>query len=423
MERENKSDVILDIPLPEQSGGSLIGVYLKIIFAPVVFFLVFLLGFLDVLSFKVGLHTIIMMSFLLIIALIFARHNADYGCRLFEDRIDLFKKELKDYIMSHLVIIGNRKKSNASFEDFTDDFVRDVRNENYSSVASGIFPMLGILGTFISIAISMPAFSSTNINALEGEIAQLLGGVGTAFYVSIYGIFLALWWIYFEKRGLSRFQRIIFKYQNATRNFFWQQQEITQGYIQELIFKNERLNQIMANATSDDFSKNLTKSLREKQARFDEILSLEEESIATLKEQLNRAKEQIDETIAIQSAIFEGYDKTILSVENLSKNILKLQNDIAKEFKFIMSFNSQKTQNLEDAVSSLEDKFRELIDIIEKNKDDLSAIYSKGAIEIKDELDEFKDELKQSVITFDNSDVIEDLKRSLASVEEEKRDS
>lgn len=105
------------------------------------------------------------------------------------------------------------------------------------------------------------------------------------------------------------------------------------------------------------------------------------------------------------------------------KNILKLQNDIAKEFKFIMSFNSQKTQNLEDAVSSLEDKFRELIDIIEKNKDDLSAIYSKGAIEIKDELDEFKDELKQSVITFDNSDVIEDLKRSLASVEEEKRDS
>ena len=54
MERENKSDVILDIPLPEQSGGSLIGVYLKIIFAPVVFFLVFLLGFLDVLSFMVA---------------------------------------------------------------------------------------------------------------------------------------------------------------------------------------------------------------------------------------------------------------------------------------------------------------------------------------------------------------------------------
>ena len=51
------------------------------------------------------------------------------------------------------------------------------------------FPTLGILGTFISIALSMPDFTSNNIVALDSEITKLLSGVGTAFYVSIYGIF------------------------------------------------------------------------------------------------------------------------------------------------------------------------------------------------------------------------------------------
>lgn len=65
----------------------------------------------------------------------------------------------------------------------------------------------------------MPHFSSTNINSLEAEIAQLLGGVGTAFYVSIYGIF----WLcggYILKKGLSRFESIIYRYKNVTKNFF-----------------------------------------------------------------------------------------------------------------------------------------------------------------------------------------------------------
>ena len=199
---ENRSSEVLDLTLPENNERSLMGVYLKIVFVPIAIFVVFLLGFLGVIDFKVELHTIVMMGILLIIALVLARHNAEFGCSNFQNNIEHFKNELKNYIVANILRIGDKKKSDAKFDAFVDEYGYSLRNQNYASVAAGVFPMLGILGTFISIAISMPNFSSSNISNLETEIAQLLGGVGTAFYVSIYGIFLALWWIYFEKKGM-----------------------------------------------------------------------------------------------------------------------------------------------------------------------------------------------------------------------------
>ncbi|MFY4744073.1 MotA/TolQ/ExbB proton channel family protein, partial [Aliarcobacter butzleri] len=84
-------------------------------------------------------------------------------------------------------------------DDFFQDYPSNIRNTTLSSIASGIFPTLGFLGTFISIALSMPDFTAGTTQALESVITVLLGGVGTAFNVSIYGIFLSICCIFFEK--------------------------------------------------------------------------------------------------------------------------------------------------------------------------------------------------------------------------------
>ncbi len=60
------------------------------------------------------------------------------------------------------------------------------------SVATSLFPMLGILGTFTAIAISMPDFSIDDMGSLDKQISILLSGIGTAFYASIFGIFLSI---------------------------------------------------------------------------------------------------------------------------------------------------------------------------------------------------------------------------------------
>ncbi len=58
--------------------------------------------------------------------------------------------------MRHFLAIGKDTKSNANFDDFAYTYIKGARNENFASIGSAIFPMMGILGTFISIAFSMP---------------------------------------------------------------------------------------------------------------------------------------------------------------------------------------------------------------------------------------------------------------------------
>jgi len=60
-------------------------------------------------------------------------------------------------------------------------FYIDIRKDNFVPVASSVFPMLGILGTFVAMAISMPNFSASSTDALDSEITVLLSGVGSAF--------------------------------------------------------------------------------------------------------------------------------------------------------------------------------------------------------------------------------------------------
>ena len=177
---------------------------------PTILFSIIIFGYLEYFPLKVELHSVILIGFIYFIYLFFIRHNAYYVSCKFRTSYEELVFYLKEYINKNLLTIGDTTKANGSADDFLKDFTSNIRNTNFSSIASGIFPTLGILGTFISIAFSMPDFSSGTSSALEEEITVLLGGVGTAFYVSIYGIFLSIWWTFFEKFGMSRFEQDCF---------------------------------------------------------------------------------------------------------------------------------------------------------------------------------------------------------------------
>jgi len=70
------------------------------------------------------------------------------------------QKELQKNIKNNSLTIFDETKSTINIEDFISDYYKTFRNDNYASIASSLFPMLGILGTFTAIALSMPDFSS-----------------------------------------------------------------------------------------------------------------------------------------------------------------------------------------------------------------------------------------------------------------------
>jgi hypothetical protein len=122
--------------------------------------------------------------------------------------------------------LEQKTKSVLDLDKYINNYYTNIRNENFVSVASSIFPMLGILGTFVAIALSMPNFSVSDSQALDREISLLLSGVGSAFFASIYGILLSLIWTYFEKRGLSKIDHYFSEVKKEYLKDIWTQEEL-----------------------------------------------------------------------------------------------------------------------------------------------------------------------------------------------------
>ena len=330
---------------------------------PTLLFILVILCYFGVLPLKVEIHSVILIGAIYFIYLFFIRHNAYFVACKFRTLYADLQRALLDYINSNLLTIAQTSKANGSVDDFLQDYTSNLRNSNFSSIASGIFPTLGILGTFISIALSMPDFTSNNIAALDSEITKLLSGVGTAFYVSIYGIFLSIWWIFFEKFGLSRFHHDSYIIKESTKNFFWTKIDIESIHIKSNIDNFSSMSKIFEELTSSQAMYDINRSIEQRAKSLDELLQKEymlslriDENIANF-EKLASAVEKLSLQSNSQTIIFKDVS------ENLNKNILELNshmNNLSSEnLKAIYTNIVKSIETMKSDMEKIEWKFEE----------------------------------------------------------------
>lgn len=348
---DTKNDAFGELNVSEIKVAQTRFIYLKVIFLPTIFFIAFLLGYLGYIKFSVSLHTIIMISLIYALCLVFARNSAEIGCSYFEQNLGNFKRDLKKYIIKNILVIGNEKKSNASFDDFVKEQSKYVRNENYASIGAGIFPMLGILGTFISIAITMPDFKS---NELEAEISALLSGVGTAFYVSIYGIFLALWWIFFEKHGISKFQKLITRLQNETSAFFWTKEDIVQRYLSESLSHFDKIGVVFDYVSNEEFFNRLNQSVEHRFDIFKSILANEEKSVRLSSEHVKQTTEILLKSKRDQKDTIQIYNEILNVLNSFNSNLKETQLRFSEQYTRLQGICEYKLDRVEKVVSTFE---------------------------------------------------------------------
>ena len=330
---------------------------------PTLLFILVILCYFGVLPLKVEIHSVILIGAIYFIYLFFIRHNAYFVACKFRTLYADLQIALLDYINNNLLTIAQTSKANGSVDDFLQDYTSNLRNSNFSSIASGIFPTLGILGTFISIALSMPDFTSNNIAALDSEITKLLSGVGTAFYVSIYGIFLSIWWIFFEKFGLSRFHHDSYIIKESTKNFFWTKIDIESIHIKSNIDNFSSMSKIFAELTSSQAMYDINRSIEQRAKSIDELLQKEymlslriDENIANF-EKLASAVEKLSLQSNSQTMIFKDVS------ENLNKNIIELNshmNNLSSEnLKAIYTNIVKSIETMKSDMEKIEWKFEE----------------------------------------------------------------
>ena len=373
---------------------------------PAALFAIILVCYLGFLPLKVEIHSVVLIGFIFFIYLFFVKHNAYYVSCKFKTQYTELVFYLKEYINKNLLTIGETTKANGSVDDFLKDYTSNIRNTNFSSIASGIFPTLGILGTFISIAFSMPDFTSGTTSALESEISKLLGGVGTAFYVSIYGIFLSIWWIFFEKIGMSRFDHDTFIINENTKHFFWTKVDIESIHIKSNLDNFTKMSEVFNQLTSSNILENINSSIEHRFEVLEEILKKELILSSKIAENIdNNERLSImlkDMTLNMQTTIksFEKQkDLYALNAELLNANIEKLNSHMGNlssdNLKAIYTNIVKSIETMKNDMEKIEWKFKQGLEEYDENitfrlKNSLELIDEETTKIIKD-FKEFKE--------------------------------
>ncbi|QEZ89799.1 MotA/TolQ/ExbB proton channel family protein [Aliarcobacter cibarius] len=376
--------------------------FVTLLTVPVLLYLLVILCFIGVFPLKFEIHSIILIGFILLIYLFFVKHNAFYVACKFKTLYHDVDVNLKEYANKNQLTIGDTTKANGDVDDFLQDYTSNLRNSNFSSIASGIFPTLGILGTFISIAISMPDFSSGATNALESEITKLLGGVGTAFYVSIYGIFLSIWWTFFEKFGMSKFQQLSYKIKEDTKSLFWTKLDIESIHLKSNLDNFTKMREIFSELTSSNILESINSSIEKRFQNLENLL--EKEILLTSKidsniennERLVVALNSVSNSISNIISNFEKQkDRYTYVTEELNLNIIKLNTHMSnlssENLKAIYSNIIKSIETMKADMEKIEWKFTQGLESYDnKIKNSLELIDAETSKIILD-LTEFKE--------------------------------
>jgi len=214
-------------------------------------------------------------------------------------------------------------------------------NEYWLDAIPSNFTTLGVFGTFLGIVIGLQDFNTTDI---QGSIPQLLDGLKTAFWTSIYGILASI----VTQKYIHHIQFSI-KLNDGTLT---DSEVISIGLknIEQAIIGDQDksiLSQLVLNRTSlkDFFSdefKNLRKELSEQKSKLDEIAkfnSIQSESIDKIEKSIGGNGDsslltQFQKLRDAQSILIENVNsnhKEQIEVQKESNNLLKTEFGVVNE--------------------------------------------------------------------------------------------
>ena len=328
--------------------------YFILLLLPTLFFVGILLGFLNIISLKVNLHSVIIIGFIYLIYLLFIQHNANFVvCKMRKEYVQL-QKDLQESIKDNSLTIFEKTKSTIDISDFIADYYKTFRNDNFASIAPSFFPMLGILGTFTAIALSMPDFSISDTEALDRDISLLLSGIGTAFYASIYGIFLSILWNFFEKRGLSKVDDDAHQLSEVYKSYIWNESELKRHEHMQHEMRDKQMMQTLKETFNLDFIKTLNEKHLE---NFHTIMSETNKSFAGITDHMQMVSTDLKETLEkIQHS-----QASLSASENIEKNIIEFNKTTKELHQTLDKFDASLEKSLTLTFHKIDDELSTII--------------------------------------------------------------
>ncbi len=341
------------LQLDNNSSKSCFSHSFVIALVPLLFLVGLVLGYLGIVPLKVELHVLFLISFIFIVFMFFVRHNANYAACHMRSSFAAMEESLQTELRANALTIMGRTKSTLHVKDFMAEYYKDIRNDNFARVAPSVFPMLGILGTFIAIALSMPDFTVQDLGALDREISVLLSGIGTAFYASIYGIMLSLIWTYFEKSGNTKVDKNLYDLEKLYDSRVWKKAELIKHEHTQSELKDQEIVQTLKEMFNMDFIKELNEQYLKNFATivndttnsFTELTKHMQSASSELRITLNKIHDR-QESVNAVSTIKENIEGFNSNAKNLQRSMERFDGSVEHTFDKIDSEVGQAVEKL-----------------------------------------------------------------------------
>ena len=295
-------------------GGRCPGVFLLLISVPLLFVAALVAGYLGYIPLDVRIHTLVTVGVIFFLYLFFVPHNASCAACRISKNFELMEQDLQEALKRNALSIMGKTKSTLTVRDFMEEYFKAIRDDNYARVAATVFPMLGILGTFVAIAISMPDFTVKSSEKLDEQISLLLSGIGTAFYASIYGIFLSLWWIIFERKGLARIEKQVLALEELYNSRIWSRSELVKHEHMQSDLKDQKIIQTLQETFNIDFIKEMS---AQHLKHYQRIVEDTGRSFALIADRMEEASRELRQTLSL----LEERKESVEAEEALRRNL------------------------------------------------------------------------------------------------------
>ena len=286
---------------------------------------------------------------------------------------------------------------------FTTESVLNRAGETIPDALPGVFTAVGLLGTFVGIAIGLagiPDGTSGGVPSAEDlnqSINTLMGGMSTAFSTSIVGITWSIWWLFEFRRArrklawrLARFVDVADRLLPLEQPHDTLRQIAIRNYDAVVVLREvkggiQTLGEDMASALEPLIEQRITKPIQELNLSLGErqtealgrmVSEFRDTLVSHVGEELHRFGEALKTARAHQSSTVAELESFFLLLESVSETQLQVLDrgaSVAAAFERGLSAMTESQQAIERAASAAGQIMKETEDLMGESRGQVNA--------------------------------------------------
>ena len=288
--------------------------------------------------------------------------------------VDAFieNQDMKEHYEAYCEAYRRKSAAGCNITDFLNfDQLTENLSVRFCQILPGLMTAMGILGTFLGLAIGLTNFDFSSSQSLGESIQIFISGINIAFYTSIYGIVISIYMNSFYNSVEERFEEKLMKLEKCFDKLGMNQSEQSMW---ARLYEEERSQTRSLDQLNKEFASHLADVLGERLSKsFNMTNSNIQNLMGQIHERENSALEQMAGSFLknLNSSIQSDYASMAEMVGNLEKNFQTLGESVG----YLSQWQKEMTDEIRKFVAEVSESNRRMEELTVQNMEQMRRFH------------------------------------------------